>query len=142
MLPSVMIGLYAFQLPAIGVWGLVGALLYGSSFIFFTHTTLYALAENIPNYASLWESLGGVYTAHGLAMILGGLAFGIATYRARVYPDWTSIVFSTGVLLNLLFSIFAAPEIMHTVGSALRNLGLIGMGLYLVFKGINEPRSE
>lgn len=132
VLPFLMVGLYAVQRPKIGALGLIGSLLYGASFVYFAHTTLYALAENVPDYETLWEHLGNLYTIHGLLMILGGVAFGAATYRARVFPSWTPVVFLAGVVLNLSLALVAAPDLLQTLGSALRNLGLIGMGLYLV----------
>ena len=131
-IPFVVVGLYAFQRPKIGVWGFLGTILYGVSFMYFAHTTLYAIVENVADYGALWTELGAVYTAHGIVMILGGLAFGGATYQSRVYPAWTSVVFLLGISVNFLLSVIGAPELLQTLGSALRNLGLIGMGLFLV----------
>lgn len=42
-LPAIILGLYAIQRPRIAHLGLFGALLYGFSFIYFTHTSLLAL---------------------------------------------------------------------------------------------------
>ncbi len=135
-IPFVVVGLYAFQRPKIGVWGFIGAILYGVSFVYFAHTTLYAIVENVADYEALWTELGAVYTAHGIAMILGGLAFGGATYQSRVFPAWTSVVFLSGISVNALLTVVGAPEILQTLGRALRNLGLIGMGLFLAARPI------
>lgn len=75
-------------------------------------------------------------------MILGGIAFGAATYRASVFPRWTPVVFLAGVLLNLVLTLVAAPDLFQTLGSALRNLGLIGMGAYLVRGSVELPHAE
>jgi len=141
VLPFLMVGLYAVQRPKIGALGLIGSLIYGASFVYFAHTTLYALAENVPDYETLWEHLGNLYTMHGLLMILGGVAFGAATYRARVFPGWTPVVFLAGVVLNLSLALVAAPDLFQTLGSALRNLGLMGMGLYLVRCSVQPPHA-
>ena len=132
VVPFLMVGLYAVQRPKIALLGLIGSLLYGASFVYFAHTTLYALTEHVRDYETLWQRLGNLYTMHGLLMILGGIAFGAATYRANVFPRWMSVVFLAGVVLNLALTLVAAPELFQALGSALRNLGLIGMGAYLV----------
>ncbi|MDJ0704895.1 MAG: hypothetical protein QNJ46_16560 [Leptolyngbyaceae cyanobacterium MO_188.B28] len=140
--PFLMVGLYAVQRSKIGALGLIGSLLYGASFVYFAHTTLYALTEHVRDYETLWERLGNLYTMHGLLMILGGIAFGAATYRARVFPRWTPVVFLAGVVLNLVLTLVAAPDLFQTLGSALRNLGLIGMGAYLVRGSIELSHTE
>ena len=58
-------------------------------------TTLYALSEHVPNYETLWEHLGTLYTMRGLVMIIGGIAFrnmgligmGVFLVRAFAYPE-------------------------------------------------------
>lgn len=132
VLPFVMVGLYAVQRPKIGLLGLIGSLLYGGSFVYFAHTTLYAIAEHVTDYETLLEHLGNLYTMHGLLMIIGGVTFAAATYRASVFPRWTAVMFFVGIVLNLSFTLVAAPDMFQTLGSALRNLGLIGMGGYLI----------
>lgn len=132
LIPSMVIGLWAMQWPKIGWLGLLGALFYGFSFIYFTHTTQYALLQHIANYQILCEQLGLVYTVHGALMIIGGVCFGVATYRAGVLPRWCTVVFLIGIGLNLILALIQVAELWQTLGSALRNLGLIGMGGYLL----------
>ena len=55
VLPFLMVGLYAVQHQKIGTLGLIGSLLYGASFVYFSHTTLYAITEHVPDYETLWE---------------------------------------------------------------------------------------
>ncbi|MGE3274537.1 MAG: hypothetical protein AB7O67_05460 [Vicinamibacterales bacterium] len=130
--PAVMLGLYAAQRPRISRLGLVGALVYGFAFVYFAHTTLVALTEGVPTYAELWAGLGAFYTAHGALMVAGGLAFGGATARAGIFPAWTAHLFIVGIVLNLVLALVPLPELLQTVGTALRNAGLVGMGLALV----------
>ncbi|MCO6511753.1 MAG: hypothetical protein J5I65_13265 [Aridibacter famidurans] len=140
--PIILIGLYAAQRPLISYLGLAGAILYGFAFVYFAHSTQFALTENIADYEALWDRLGTVYTANGAMMVVGGIAFGVASFRACVFPKWTSTLFLAGVFLNLLLSFLPVPEIMQTLGTALRNAGLIGMGWSLLLSdamsGIDE----
>lgn len=64
-----MVGLYDVQRPKIATLDLIGALLYGVSFVYFAHTTLYVLVENVSDYETLWNRLGKVYTIHGVITI-------------------------------------------------------------------------
>lgn len=127
-LPAILIGLYAAQRPRIGRFGLVGALTYGYAFIYFAHTTLVAITTGAPDYETLWSGLGSMYTVHGAVMIIGGLAFGWASLRAGVLPRWTAGVFLLGLLVNAVLALLPVPDLLQTLGSALRNAGLIGMG--------------
>jgi hypothetical protein len=131
-MPFLMIGLYAVQRPKIQWIGLVGSVLYGVAFIYFTHTTLYAFEESIPDYETLWGKLGGVYTFHGGLMIVGGVLFGLATLRAMVLWRSAVILFLIGIFLNLILGILPLPEIVQIAGSIARNLGLMGMGVGLM----------
>ena len=130
--PFLMVGLYAVQRPKIGGMGLLGALLYGASFVYFAYTALYAAVAHVPNYEMLWQQLGGWYSFHGGLMIVGGLLFGVASLRAQVVPPWTAAVFLAGAGLNLAFGLIPVPDILQTLGSLLRNAGIIGMGAALL----------
>ncbi len=131
-MPFLMLGLYAVQRPKIGWPGLVGALLYGIAFVYFAHTTLLSLEESLPNYEVLWQRLGSVYTFHGGLMVVGGLAFGFSSLKAAVLSRKGTVLFICGLLLNLLLALAPLPDILQTIGSAIRNLGLIGIGLGLL----------
>ena len=134
-LPAVLLGLYAVQRPRISLLGLVGALLYGFSFVYFTHTTLLALALGTPTYEQLWAHLGVVYTMHGALMIVGGASFGWATARAAVLPPWAAWLFLSGLMLNLVFDFLPVPAAFQIIGTTLRNAGLVGMGWGIVATG-------
>ncbi|MCT0205111.1 hypothetical protein KQ302_08390 [Synechococcus sp. CS-602] len=142
-MPAIMLGLYALQRPQIGKWGLIGALLYGFAFVYFAFTTLYALTAHIPTYEQLWTSLGWVYTAHGAVMVYGGLCFGFATARSSVFPWWTARLFLIGIVLNFLLALVPVPDLLQTLGTVLRNAGLVGMGWAVVNRrsGNGEPPS-
>ncbi len=135
-MPFLMLGLYAYQRPRIGWIGLIGSVLYGVAFIYFAHTTLIALEESIPNYEILWERLGGVYTFHGVLMVAGGAMFGIDSLKAKVLWRGAVSIFIVGVILNLGIALLPLPDTLQILGSSVRNLGLIAMGVSVIRKSL------
>ena len=131
-IPFLMVGLYAVQLPRVGWMSLGGAIAYGTSFIFFSGTTLYALVAKTADYPTLVEELGSIYTFFGGLMVAGGILFGIAAIKAKVFPKWTGWLLILGVALNLLFSLLAFPDLSQIVGSMVRNVAFIGMGIAIL----------
>jgi len=127
-MPLLLLGLYAVQQPRPNAVGLLGALLYGVAFAYFTYTSLYALAEHLPTYAALWARLGRVYTFFGALMVCGGFLFGWSSLRVGWFPKLSLALFLTGLTVNLVLALVPAPDILQTVGSAIRNAGLIAMG--------------
>ncbi|MEZ5319248.1 MAG: hypothetical protein R2752_17740 [Vicinamibacterales bacterium] len=126
--PAIVLGLYAAQRPRISRAGLAGALIYGFAFVYFAHTTLLAIESGVPTYEDLWARLGGTYTAHGALMVAGGVLFGDATRRAGVLPRWTAGLFLAGIVTNFVITFLPLPDLAQTLGTALRNAGLVGMG--------------
>lgn len=140
-------GIYARQVEKAGWLGLVGYLLF-SLFFAFTAALVFAEAFILPllatqapkfvegflgiiNGAPSEVSLGALPTVYALTglvgYMLGGLLFGIATFRAGILPRWAGGLLAIGVVLPLLASslvphpfdrIFAVP-----VGLALAWLG-------------------
>jgi hypothetical protein len=80
----------------------------------------------------LWRKLGSVYTFHGGLMVVGGIMFGIDSLRAKVL--WRSAVslFLVGIILNLGFALLPLPDTLQILGSSVRNLGLILMGVSVI----------
>ena len=140
-IPFLMLGLYAYQRPQIGWVGLIGSVLYGVAFIYFAHTTLIALEEAIYNYEMLLGKLGGVYTFHGGMMVAGGTMFGIASLRAKVLWQAAVSLFMAGIILNLGVALLVLPGILQILGSSVRNLGLIAMGVSIIRKSVVLPHS-
>lgn len=139
------ITLYAYQVEEAGklgvvgfVGGIVGTLLLGG----LTWFTIFAapdLAEHVP------EFLGGVWTGETgslliigtrvpiLAQAVGWLIFGIATYRAGVFPRRAAIVLCIGALL-LFVPVPGLPVVFQ--------LAISWLG-FLVFSGrVESPHSE
>ncbi len=133
-MPWLLLGVYAVHDPRPGLAALAGAVLYGAAFSYFSYTTLYAMEHGVATYEALWARLGEPYTFHGGLMVLGGLLFGGSVLRAGRLPRYTVLLFLAGVVLNLVLALIPAPEMLQTAGSALRNLGLMGMGHAVLFR--------
>lgn len=131
-MPWLLLGLYAVHEPRLSGAGLIGALLYGAAFAYFGHTTLYALAERIPTYEALWQRLGFMYTIYGALMVCGGLLFTVSAWRAAQLPRAAVALFGAGLIVNLVLAALPTPDILQTVGTLLRNLGLIAMGFAVI----------
>jgi len=132
-MPWLLLGLYSVHVPRPDVVGLIGALLYGAAFTYFAHTTLYALTEQAPTYEALWSRLGTLYTVHGALMVFGGLMFAWSALRVGWLPPGGPLLFAAGLICNLLIAFLPAPDILQTIGSAARNLGLMAMGYAILF---------
>lgn len=121
---------------------LIGSLLYGTAFVYFAHTSLYALTERIPSYEALWERLGRTYTVHGALMVAGGLLFGWGLLREGWRPRFAVVLFVGGILLNLTVWLAPVPDVLQTLGSTIRNLGIVAMGCAVLAppRATREPR--
>lgn len=127
-MPWLLLGVYAVRAEALGAGALIGAVLYGIAFTYFAHTTLYALSAGVPDYESLWGQLGPLYTVHGALMVVGGLLFANSALRGKGLPAAAVLLFGIGLLVNLVLAVVPVPDILQTVGTAIRNAGLVGMG--------------
>jgi hypothetical protein len=129
-IPLFVLGLYAVQRPRIGRLGIAGAVAYAYAYVFFSSTVVYALIAATPNYQDLTKVFGAWMTVHGLIMLAGGLAFGLAVARAGVLPRWTGIVLMAGVILVVADA--GLPNLARTVAAAVPDAAFIGMGLALL----------
>jgi hypothetical protein len=125
-IPLFVPGLYLLQRPSIGRLGLLGAFGYAYSYVFFTGTVLYALVATTPDYEALAKTFGTSMTIHGLVMLVGGLAFGLAVVRARVLPRWTGICLMAGVIAVAAASGF--PTLVRATAEAFPAVAFTGMG--------------
>jgi hypothetical protein len=133
-MPWLLLGMCAVQQPRSNLLGITGALSYGVAFTYFAHTTLYAISEHVPNYEDLWSHLGSLYTVHGAFMVAGGLMFSWSAFRGRWLPKIPVLLFAAGIAVNLVLALLPGPDILQTIGTAVRNAGLIGMGYALLIK--------
>lgn len=63
-----------------------------------------------------------------------GLLLGASALRAGWLPRGAVLLFLAGLVVNALLGLLAAPEIFQTLGSAMRNLGLMAMGHAVLVK--------
>lgn len=69
-------------------------------------------------------------------MVIGGLLFAWSVLRAGWLPRIAIGLFTAGLVANLTLALLPVPDIMQTLGTALRNARLVGMGHAILF----EPR--
>lgn len=140
-----MTGLYARQLEKIGWLGLAGYLLFSLwlalilGFTFVEVFILPILATAAPAFVAGWlgmfngtastldlGALPILWTLTGPIYILGGLLFGIATFRAAILPRWAGILLAAGTVIGpvaILFPPEYQPKVAVPVGLALAWLG-------------------
>lgn len=136
-IPFFVIGLYAIPRPRLGSLGLLGAVAYAYSYVFFTGTVVYALAAGTPNWHALTKVFGAWLVVHGVIMVIGGVAFGWAVVRARALPRWTGICLIIGVV-----AVAAADEstaLVRTLAEAVPAAAFAGMGVALWRKATVRP---
>jgi hypothetical protein len=128
--PVFVVGLAVVQRPHLARLGLLSALAYAYSFVFFTGTVVYALVNATEDYAALTDQLGAAMVIHGAVMVFAGLGFGYAVLRARVLPGWSAAALMTGVVLVAVTQ--DLPEAVQVVAAGVRALGFAGMGVALM----------
>lgn len=62
--------------------------------------------------------------------------FGIASLRAKVLWQGAVRLFMIGIILNLGVALLPLPDILQILGSSVRNLGLIAMGVSVIQKSV------
>jgi len=129
-IPFLVLGLCVVQWPRIGRVGVVGALGYAYTFVFFTGTVLFALVNDVGSWSALADELGAWVAVHGALMVIFGLALGWAVRRAGVLPRWTGAMLMAGVVLVAVSS--TMPEIVQLAAAGFRDLAFAGMGIALL----------
>lgn len=142
-----LMGIYLKQAQKLGVWGLVAFLLSfmatADLIIIYGLATLVepALATNaldlLDPAGPLYGGLFGLFFLKALiAFIVGYVAFGILTYRAKIIPGLGGILLAAGVLPFALFLTGQEyPFIVFQFGGSIFSLGLIWLGYNLWSKG-------
>jgi len=144
-IPFLVVALYAAQRPRIGLLGLVSAVAYAYSYVFFTGTVVYSIAKRTSDYSELTGDLGASMVVHGVVMVVAGIGFGLAVIRAGVLPPWTGVALAVGVIA--VAATQAAPEVVRLVAAAIRAVAFAGMGFSLMSRrsaarrgGTSPPR--
>jgi hypothetical protein len=129
-IPVIVIGLYRAQRPHIGRLGRLSAIAYAYSYVYFTGSVIFALLNKTNDYGALSHALAPWMTIHGAIMVLAGLGFGVAAFRAGVIPRWTGVALMVGVVLVALSQ--SLPDGAQVFAAAVRDLGFAGMGAALL----------
>jgi hypothetical protein len=129
-IPLFVLGLFAVQRPRIGALGLVGAVTYAYTFVFFTSTVVYALVNHTRDWNELTTELGAWVTVHSMLMVLAGVMFGAAVIRAHVLPHWTGVALIVGMVMMAVTA--RLPDVTTTMSAAVRDLAFAGMGAALL----------
>jgi hypothetical protein len=138
-------GIYGRQAEKTGWLGLAGYLLLNFwlaiilGFTFVEVFILPALATAAPAFVAGWlgmfngtsseidlGALPIVWTITGPLYILGGILFGIATFRARILPRWAGVLLAVGTAMGPLAALVPLdlqPKVAVPVGIALIWLG-------------------
>lgn len=138
-------GLYARQVEKAGWLGLVGFFLYSLSWMLsaaFTFAEVFILPLLATEAPMLAEGFIGIFTSSagetnfgalanlwtltGSLYIVGGLLFGIATFRAGILPRWAAVLLVFGSVLGPVAALLPPehePKVAIPVGIALAWLG-------------------
>jgi hypothetical protein len=138
-------GLYARQVKEAGWLGLAGFLLFSLSWVLtapFTFVETFILPQLATEAPTLAQGFLGIFTGSageinfgvlanlwkltGFLYILGGLLFGIATFRAGILPRWAAGLLAVGSLLAPVAALLPPaqePKVAVPVGIALAWLG-------------------
>lgn len=129
-IPLFVLGLFALQRPQISTLGLVGAVTYAYTFVFFTSTVVFALVDHTRDWNQLTTQLGAWVTVHSSLMVIAGVMFGAAIIRAQVLPRWTGITLIAGMVLMAIT--VSLPDVTRTMSAAVRDMAFAGMGASLL----------
>jgi hypothetical protein len=141
-------GLYARQVKETGWLGLAGFLLFGLSwalnlaYIFAEAFIIPPLASTAPQFVEgffgivnghpIEMNLGllpAIYALVGIAYLLGGLLFGIATFRAGILPRWAGGLLAVTALLTPLAAML--PHAIQRFAAVPVGIALAGLGYAL-----------
>jgi hypothetical protein len=142
------VGLYARQVEEVGWIGLAGFVLLSlwfvlvTGFTFFEAFILPLLATDSPRFAASFlgiftgsvgetsvGALSTLWSLLGVAYILGGLLFGIATFRAGILSRWAAGLLAVGAVSSPLFAL--VPQALAPLAAVPVGLGLAWLGYAL-----------
>ena len=150
-------GLYARQAEKSGWLGLAGFFLYSLSWVLtlgYTFAEVFILpllATQAPAFVQgflgayfssgdpTFAILANLWTVTGVLYILGGLLFGIATFRAHILSRWAGSLLAVGSILSPLASLL--PHEYQPLVAVPVGLGLAWLG-YSLFSERQAPALE
>jgi hypothetical protein len=76
---------------------------------------------------------------HGAVMVVAGVGFGDAVIRARVFPAWTGLSLTAGVILVAITQ--DATYIVQLTSAGVRDVAFAGMGVAPLRRARHMPES-
>lgn len=128
LIPFAVMGLYAIDAKKGGLMYFAGAILISISFIYFSGTATYALAERSAEYAPLVKKLGFIYLFHGGLLVVGGFLFGAALYRAGTAHPIIIVGIVAASLLSMITGLFQLSEQLYVTANFIRNASFASLG--------------
>ena len=141
-------GMYLRQRAKVGVLGLVGYLALSAGYFLMFGTEYLAafalptLAHTDPGWAGdvIQAAFGGtptgdigalkaVFALTGAGYVVGGLLFGIATYRAGILTRWAAVLLAVGNVSTLALAVL--PPSFNRPLAVPTGVALIGLGVSL-----------
>ncbi len=153
-------GMYLRQITKTGLLGLVGYVVLGAGYLLIMSTTIVsgfalpAIADTNPDYVNdvIDAATGGtptgdigllqpIFQLQGAFYLAGGLAFGIALYRARVLARWAAALLAVGGFASVVLS--QMPEAFYRLLAVPNAIAMIGLGysLWSVARANHAPSS-
>ncbi len=156
LLPLTLIGLYAGQASKTGLTGLVGFLtaFFGGlllAWIQLEETFVWpVLSAEAPTLVDLEGPLFedpaflATFFASGLLFMVGFLVFAVASFRARIFPRWSSVFLGVGAaLFGIGTALFGIGDALFDMGGVLviaRTVGVLLLATALVWLGYSQYR--
>jgi hypothetical protein len=153
-------GIYARQVEEAGWLGLAGYLMFS---LFYAFTMSFQFIEAfispllpteapklvesllaLPSGAAGEMNLGAleaVFTLVGVLYLLGGLLFGIATFRADILPRWAAGLFAVGGIAGALATTLL-PHPLDRLAAVPMGVGLAWLGYALMTERRTDPVSS
>lgn len=141
-------GLFLRQRAKAGLVGLVGYLILSIGYLlmfgteFLATFALPSAARTAPGWVNdvVVAAFGGtptgdigalsvVFAATGICYMLGGLLFGIATFRAGILAGWAAVLLAVGNVSTLALSVL--PESFNRPMAVPTGIALVGLGVSL-----------
>ena len=125
-------GLHAAQMPRAGKLSAAGVALISLSFLVLVYFPIGAMQAGLtpPEFANV----NPFFQLVGLINILGFILFGVAIYRAGVFPKWVGPVIASG---NILFAVLLASG-----GGKPLNIVSIGLAIIMLWMIKSALRKE
>ncbi len=141
-------GMYLHQVRRTGALGLLGYLVLGAGYALIVGTS-YATAFVLPEIATgnpgyvndvIAATTGGtpagdigplrtVLKIQDFAYLAGGLVFGIALFRARVFPRWAAALLAAGGVVTIALSLM--PDAFYRLLAFPNGIAMIALGVSL-----------